>query len=423
MRRDLLLLAMTMILWGIGEGLFFFFQPIYMQQLGADPLKIGAILGGFGLMMTISHLPAGYLADRYGRKPLLVSAWVMGLTATWVMALANTLPAFVTGLMMYGLTMFVMSPLYSYVTAARGKLSVARAITLISASYNMGVVIGPTLGGWIGNQFGLRQTFFVAAWIFMASTLLMLFLRPQPVDKIASPGEDKGWFLNPRYLAYLGVIFLAVFAMYLPQPLSPNFLQYQRSLDLSTIGSLYSLSSIGVVIFSLVLGHFPARWGFMLGQLAVVFFTLILWKTAGLPWYYVGFFLLGGFKTTRNLGLAQVRQLIHQARMGIAYAQAETASSMAVILAPILAGILYSREPTWMYICSAVLIGISMLISARFSPAQRDDALEPSQPRTLTHDISSANPQLTGHHLSIHPVNLVDQSHSNPNSTQERGDS
>src|SRR3990170_3458144 len=110
MSLNLILVAVSMLAWGLGEGMFFYFQPIYLQQLGADPIKIGAILGAFGLMMTISHIPAGYLADRLGRKPLMLAAWILGVLATWIMALANALPLFVVGLLVYGATMFVLSP-------------------------------------------------------------------------------------------------------------------------------------------------------------------------------------------------------------------------------------------------------------------------------------------------------------------------
>src|SRR4030067_2433286 len=123
MNRSLLLIAVAMFAWGMGEGLFFYFQPIYLQQLGANPLQIGAILGVFGLAMTLSHIPAGYLADRLGRKPLLVAAWMIGILSTWFMALEDTLPIFVIGLAIYGATMVGMSPLDSYVTAARGDLA------------------------------------------------------------------------------------------------------------------------------------------------------------------------------------------------------------------------------------------------------------------------------------------------------------
>ena len=113
MKRDLILFGIAMFAWGLGEGLFIFFQPIYLEELGADPILIGTILGGFGMAMTLSHIPAGFLADRFGRKPLIVAAWATGMITCWMMAFANSLPIFTIGLLFYGTTLFVMSPLTS----------------------------------------------------------------------------------------------------------------------------------------------------------------------------------------------------------------------------------------------------------------------------------------------------------------------
>lgn len=360
-----------MFTWGVGEGMFLYFQPIYLQQLGADPVRIGAILGGFGLMMTISHMPAGYLADRLGRRPVMQAAWVLGVLATWIMALAGSLPIFVSGLLLYGVTMFVLSPLYSYVTAARGKLSVGRALTLISAAFNLGVVIGPVLGGYIGEVAGLRQTYFIAGWIFIVSTIVIFLIRPQPVDTPTPEMRGNAWLLNQRAFAYLGIVFLAMFATYLPQPLSPNFLQNQRNLSLSQIGQLYSMSSIGVVVLNLALGQLPARVGFMLGQAAVGLFALLLWQGSGLPWYLIGYFLLGGYKTARSLATAQMQEFVHQAKMGLSYGLTETVSSTAMILSPILAGYLYDLNPTWMYSVGVALVSVSILVNLFYSPAAK----------------------------------------------------
>ena len=56
MARDLILIAISLFTWGLGESAFFSFQPLYLQQLGADPLRIGAILGGYGLAATLAQL-------------------------------------------------------------------------------------------------------------------------------------------------------------------------------------------------------------------------------------------------------------------------------------------------------------------------------------------------------------------------------
>src|SRR5215211_8801135 len=138
MSRDVFLIVIAMLSAGIGEGIFYSFQPIYLGQLGADPLRIGMIFSGVGLMMSISPIPAGYLADHFGRKPLLVLAWILGTAAIWIMALAESLQLFIMGMLLYGMTNFVSSPLNSYITAARGKWSIGRAFTFVSASFNVG---------------------------------------------------------------------------------------------------------------------------------------------------------------------------------------------------------------------------------------------------------------------------------------------
>jgi len=62
----------------------------------------------------------------------------------------------------------------------------------------------------------------------------------------------------------------------------------------------------------------------------------------------------------RSLIYAQVRPLIHPAQMGLAYGVAETASALAVMLAPLLAGVLYTQDPGRVYWVSAGMIARAM---------------------------------------------------------------
>lgn len=368
MNQDLILTAISLFAWGIGEGMFVFFQPIYLEQLGADPVRIGAVLGGYGAATTLALIPAGYLADRFGRRQLMWAAWILGVIATVIMALAASLPVFVSGLLVFGLTFFVMSPLNSYVTAARGKWSVGAAILLASAAINLGMVVGPWIGGLIGEHLGIQRIFFFSALVFALSTLIIFFIRPQPVEVRPDRETHPAFLTNPAYIAYLGVVFLAVFATFLPQPLSQNFLNNQRSLSLTQIGRLVSLTGLGVAALSFTLGRVNERLGFLLAQLAVAGFALLLWQGSGPLWFALGYFFLGGFKTTRSLAVAQTRSLVQAANMGLAYAITDTVASSAIILAPLMAGYLYSQSPAQVYPTSAILILISLLVSYRFSP-------------------------------------------------------
>ena len=258
MNVDLILLSVSLLTWGIGEGMFLIFQPIYLQQLGANTLTIAGIFSLFGLAMMVAHIPAGHLADRIGRKPLLVAAWAAGVLAALAMGLARSLPVFIAGMLLYGFTAFVTSPLNSYITAARGKMSPVRAMTLVSATYNLGAILGPISGGWIGARLGLSSVYLVSAGIFLVSTVILFFLRPQPREVHDPDAPPESLWKNTRFIGFLGIIFLAMFVMYLPQPLTPRFLQNERGLSLENIGLLGSIGSLGNAVLASCWHRF--RW-------------------------------------------------------------------------------------------------------------------------------------------------------------------
>ena len=377
MSRDLILVAFSLIAWGIGEGMFYYFQPLYLQQLGADPIKIGSILGISGLAMMLGFLPAGLLSDRFGRRPLILMAWIMGTISTLLMAVAPSLTVFVIGIIIYGATGFVTVPLNSYTTAARGRWSVGRTITLISATFSLGSILGPLLGGWIGERYGLEMNFRVAAVLFVVSTLIIFFIRPQPVTASATKGQlsEMRGLLNRRYISYLGLVFVIMFGLYLPQPLTPNFLQNQRDLSLMQIGQLLSARGIGVVLLNLVLGQMNARLGLLVAQGSIALFSLLIWLGGSFPVYILAYLLMGGFVTARALALAQGRALVQVANMGVGYGLMETVMALAMVLGPPLAGYLYSLQPEWVYIASVGLILAGLAANWAYSPVHRADIL------------------------------------------------
>jgi len=371
MSPSLILVGISLFTWGIGESMFLYFVPLYLQQLGAEPILIGSVYSAFGFVMLLAHIPAGYLSDRLGRRPLIWAAWIMGMVATWVMALGPSLEIFIIGFVLYGVTGFVSSPLFSYVTAARGKMTAGRAMTLTSAMYNLGAVIGPISGGWVGEHFSLRTIFLYAAVIFVVSTALILILKPQPRDLQDDQTKPQALLRNTRFLGYLGVLFVVMFAMYLPQTLTPNFLQNERGITLGQMGVIGSFGNLGNVVFNLLLGQLNTGVGFALGQACVALFAFLIWKGTGQPWYMLGYFLMGGYRAARMLAMAQVRLLVHQAQMGLAYGMTEAGNSMAMILAPLLAGYLYDQNPASIYPLSLLLITIGVVVSFVFAPRNK----------------------------------------------------
>lgn len=369
MNRNLPFIALSLLLWGFGEGMFFNFVPIYLdKQFQLTEYQIGLVLGAFGLSMAITHIPAGRLADRLGRRPLLFLSWVMGLLAALIMGLALSLPVYLIGLFSYGLTAFVSSPLSSYMTAARGNWPVSTVLSLTTATFGLGMVLGPVTGGWIGDHYGMRMSFFVAAAVFVFSTIVLFFIESQPIDHHDPEAPPPHLLNNKQFLVLMGVITFAIFSMYLAQPLTPNFLEGVRGLSLSETGIIFTMGALGNSLMAILFSRVPPRRGFLFAQMLVILFAISIWKGTSLPVFALGYFLLGGFRAGRPMALAQARELVHDSQMGITYGIMETISSIIFILTPPLAGILFERDPMIVYPLAIGMIVISIFVTYQFSP-------------------------------------------------------
>lgn len=368
MNRDFMLLAASLFTWGLGEGMFIFFQPLYLQQLGADPRAIGGILGATGIAMAVAHLPAGYLSDRFGPRPLMWASWIIALVATGIMALSASLSIFIVGLVMYAFTAFVVSPMNSYVTTVRGKLSVSWAFSINQSLYTLGAVIGPTLGGIIAQQNSMRVIYRWSFLIFCLSTAMVLFLhKTRPQAHLEAQPREK--LVNNRsLLALLPLLFLTTFSTYLPQPLTPNFLQDQRNLSLELIGNLGSLGSLGTSVIFLIFGKLNPILGLVLGQAFVGLYSGLLWQGNASLWYGLAFFFLGGFRISRTMGAAITQTLVDVRSIGVAFGLAEAINGVALMLSPLLAGFLFEQQPERVYMVSLGLIGCSILLNIWLLP-------------------------------------------------------
>jgi MFS family permease len=380
MTRDLLLMAIALFTWGVGEGMFLIFQPIYLQQWGADPLQIGGILGAMGIAMTVAQAPAGYLSDRVGSRPIMWASWILGTIAAGMMALAGTLTLFVIGLMTYGLTSFVVAPMNSYITSVRGKWSVERSLTVVSAMFHLGAVAGPLIGGIIAEAAGLQTVYRISTGIFLVSTLIVLMARRPPVeDETADLQIQRPNLLrNPRFVGLLVLIFLTMLTLYLPQPLTPNYLQNEQGFSLRTIGQLGSIGSFGNAALMLSLGHLSAPVGFLAGQAFLGLFALFMWQGQGTVPFFIGYFFIGGYRLSRSMALAYARSLVKSSEVGFAFGLVETGNAISAIVAPPLAGYLYTRSPELVYIVTVVAVIVMIVVNLFLLPKRTENLTSPA---------------------------------------------
>ncbi len=238
MNLNLKLVTISLFAWGFGEGMFLLFQPLYLKELGADPVLIGGILGGMGVALALAQIPSGYLADRIGTRPLMWGSWLVASFAAWIMALANDLSMFTVGLLIYGLTGSVLAPMNAYITSARGEWSAEKALSVTSAAFHFGMVLGPILGGFLGQQFSLKFLYIIAAIFFVVSSTLVLFIKKVEIEPALEHEPASSIFHNKLFMRILPLSFMALFFMFFAQPLTPIFLEEVHQLGLQEIGYL-----------------------------------------------------------------------------------------------------------------------------------------------------------------------------------------
>ncbi len=363
MNRDLLLMTLSLLAWGVGDGLFYHFQPLYLAELGASPEGIGRVLGVAGALMTVVHLPMGRVVDRWGPHRLLGAGWAVGTLGAVCMAAARSLPLFVVGLWLYHVSLFVMVPLQAYLSLVRGRFSLGRVLTLTSAAFNLGTVLGPWLGGRMAAAWGLSRVYAVAAGLFVLSTALVLRTRPHPWnDGDHAPAAARASLRRalrelPRPVWAFVVWTLVVFVLVtVPQPLLPNFLREQRGVSLPVIGELGTMYALGATAANAALGALTARWGLSLALAGQAAAAGLVWWGQGLAAYRGAYFLFGGLRATRPLAHAQAQALAPPGQRGLTYGLIETVVGLSLTVAAPLAGWLYTRHPAALFAMPALAL-------------------------------------------------------------------
>lgn len=363
-------MALAMFLWACGEGMFIYLQPIYIQQLGADPVQIGTVLSLAGFSMAVAFLPGGILADRIPRKTIMLVGWGMGIVAALVMAAARDWRAFIPGIMLYTFSAFCVPAISAAIADAAGDVPLERVLTLVYAGFWAGSIISPWVGGWLARLIGMRGVYVIAAACYSVSTLVILTIRSRPVR--ARMGV---WQWPPasvlRSGAMLGLVVFAMFvAMYVGQPLAANFMHDTAGWPVERIGLLGSLHALGVTVLSPMLGRWSAKTSSKLpGLLAAQSlvwgsFGLLLLGAHKLPGLVpVAFFMRGGYGACRNLTDANIAGRFSAENRGAAFGLAETAMASAQMAAPYLAGWLYAAHPAAPLGAGLVLIPATMLLT------------------------------------------------------------
>ncbi|MBS1840659.1 MAG: TCR/Tet family MFS transporter [Acidobacteria bacterium] len=162
------------------------FPDLIRSFEGGDFARASTMIGYFGLawatMQFIFSPILGAWSDRFGRRPvILISCFGLGFDYI-LMALAPSLRWLFLGRLISGITTSNVSTAFAYVTDTTTPDKRAKAFGLISAAFGLGFVIGPVIGGILGN-YNLRFPFWAAAALSLINALYGFFVLPESLPK------------------------------------------------------------------------------------------------------------------------------------------------------------------------------------------------------------------------------------------------
>ena len=178
-------LIMTIIIDSMGIGLIGPVMPALLKELGNTGVSTAAIWGGllatsFAFMQFCFGPLLGNLSDSYGRRPvLLVSLFVMVIDYL-IMGYAASIWVLFIGRLVGGVTAATHSTAMAYMADISKNSEKAQNFGLIGAAFGIGFVLGPLLGGVLG-EFSSRAPFFAAAGLAFLNLCLGYFVLPETI--------------------------------------------------------------------------------------------------------------------------------------------------------------------------------------------------------------------------------------------------
>ena len=348
LNRDLKLLFFSNLIGAFGEGLYFYILPLHMEDLGADSVEVGILFSALGLATAFTLLLGGFLADRYDRKKIMVLGWLIWLPTPIILSLAENWSQLLPGVILYGC--WIGQPASSaYIATATEKDKMTLTFTTISASWSLGYIFSPALGGYLSTLTSMKHVFWLSFVFYALCTFGLFFISGQHATKKPSQTRTSIQFRKEKIVIW-AVFFAAImFVVTLARPFVTLFLEDEPHFDRFHIGVLGSVTFLGSAILAVTLGRLGDKWR-KAGAVSVSM-MLVCASFIGLLFFdnffvlIFPFFLMGATYMFWSLMGAVVGSLAPEASRGRWMSVSQATCMLATILAPYLGGMLYDASP------------------------------------------------------------------------------
>ena len=275
-RNPLIFVLLTVLIDTIGFGIIMPVLPQLVMQIGHVDLASAARLGGlllvvFAALQFLFGPVMGNLSDRFGRRPvLLISLFAFSINYA-LMGLAQNLTLLFVGRALTGIAGAVYAPATAYVADVTPPEKRAQSFGLIGAMFGLGFILGPALGGFLG-ELGPRAPFFAAAGLAALNFVYGALVLPESLSKelrrpfVLARANPLGTLVafrgHPRVLGFALVAFVWQLAFHVYPSTWSYFAIAKFNLSPKEIGTTLALSGLSMTIVQgFLTGKIVARIG------------------------------------------------------------------------------------------------------------------------------------------------------------------
>lgn len=180
-KSPLAIVFFTILLDKIGENIIFPILPFLLAAYNPNALTIGLVASISTFFSTVVSPVTGSLADRSGRRPVILSCLGLNLVALLVFGWANSLAVILVSRAVTGISMSSNGVLQAYITDISTAETRARNLGFIGAAFGLGSIFGPALGGalvGLGPKVPIFVTAGLTAYNFITAILFLRETRP-----------------------------------------------------------------------------------------------------------------------------------------------------------------------------------------------------------------------------------------------------
>lgn len=312
-QRTLYVMFFVNLITAVGFSSIFPFLPLYVQALGATSglsleFLAGMVFSGQAFTMMLASPIWGTLADRYGRKVMVVRSTFGGAFILLLMAFVRSAEELVLLRSIQGLITGTIPAANALVAAEVPRNRTGYAMGLLQVGLGTGVAVGPLIGGAIADAFGYGAAFYVTAALLLVAGLLVLFFIHEdhvPARAVAPVRSSlmSGWreilstsgvalTYTMRFMSQLGRMMLI--------PIAPLFIQLLLldSGQVNTVtGLVIGAAAATTTLSAVYLGRLGDRLGHRRIFIVCAFFAALLYLPQSLvtsAWQLLGLQALVG---------------------------------------------------------------------------------------------------------------------------------